>query len=415
LDVVVRDVLPVGLVYGGWASPREADSVVGREYTWYFDDVPAKTAITISFRVYIYGTNICGSNMQVNNVYVTGSYDCQQVVSDEDSAYVYIRENTLVALPGGPYTGYEGESIKIVGSAKGGTAPYTYKWDLDNNGYYNDANGQTIYKSWQKQGCYTIGLQVTDGKAQVATAKTTVTINRPPNDPPKKPSLPNGPNHAETDDVQEFSVQTDDPNNDDIRYGWDWDGDETIDEWTAYAPSGVLTSIYHEWTKAGSYTVRVQAEDNKGARSEFSDGITVVISDPVNNPPEKPTTPQGTTTGKTGTTYQFTSSATDPEQNLLYYCFDWGDGTDNGGWMGPYPSGATITDYHTYTQPGDYKVKIKAIDDPNGDGFLTDGRESEWSNALTVSISKAKTNIFLQLLEYLMERFPFLARLLPEF
>jgi len=73
-----------------------------------------------------------------------------------------------------------------------------------------------------------------------------------------------------------------------------------------------------------------------------------------------------------------------------------------------------VVDYHTYTVAGDYQVKIKAIDDPNGDGFLNDGSESDWSNALTVSISKAKTNIFLQLLEYLLERFPFFARILPD-
>jgi hypothetical protein len=46
-----------------------------------------------------------------------------------------------------------------------------------------------------------------------------------------------------------------------------------------------------------------------------------------NNPPNTPTMPSGTISGTPGTSYSYSTSATDPNGDQVKYTFDWGDGT----------------------------------------------------------------------------------------
>ena len=129
----------------------------------------------------------------------------------------------------------------------------------------------------------------------------------------------------------------------------------------------------------------------------------------VNNPPETPDTPTGHTSGKAGTTCEFSSNSVDQDGDYIYYMFEWGDGTTSG-WRGPYQSGAQVVCYHAYDTRGEYSVRVKAIDDPDRNGDLSDGIETGWSNGLTVSISNNKPvrNLILEILERIMDRFPLL-------
>jgi hypothetical protein len=97
----------------------------------------------------------------------------------------------------------------------------------------------------------------------------------------------------------------------------------------------------------------------------------------VNDPPEKPETPDGPASGDVGIEYQYSTSATDPEGDQIYYLFDWADGTDSS-WLGPYTSGATAEASHAWTTQGSYEIKVIAKD---GDDAL-----SEWSDSLPVSL-----------------------------
>ena len=84
------------------------------------------------------------------------------------------------------------------------------------------------------------------------------------------------------------------------------------------------------------------------------------VSVPVTNAPYPPSTPSGVTDGHTYTTYNYSTSTTDPNEDNVRYEFDWGDGTTTTtGW---YASGLTATASHSWSSPGAYYVKVRAQD-----------------------------------------------------
>jgi hypothetical protein len=97
----------------------------------------------------------------------------------------------------------------------------------------------------------------------------------------------------------------------------------------------------------------------------------------LSEPPDKPTTPEGPDTWTINVETTFSSTTTDPEGESIFYLFDWGDGTDSG-WLGPYASGQTGEASHTWTELGEYEIKVMAKD-------LYDA-ESPWSESHILTI-----------------------------
>lgn len=81
----------------------------------------------------------------------------------------------LKAEANGPYSGVVGEPLTLHGSASGGTPPYTYAWDMDNDGVY-ETPGQNPTGTWAEAGTYTIHLKVTDDAGDEATDEASVMI-----------------------------------------------------------------------------------------------------------------------------------------------------------------------------------------------------------------------------------------------
>ena len=97
-----------------------------------------------------------------------------------------------------------------------------------------------------------------------------------------------------------------------------------------------------------------------------------------NHPPSQPSKPLGPTSGYVNQSYSYSTSSTDPDGDQIKYGWDWdGDGNVDE-WTGFYNSGETITLSHSWSQPGTYQIKVKAMD--------REGDESEWSESLTVTI-----------------------------
>ena len=132
-----------------------------------------------------------------------------------------------------------------------------------------------------------------------------------------------------------------------------------------------------------------------------------------NRAPEKPNTPSGLSSGKTGKEYTYTTFTNDYNIDHIYYLFNWSDGTDSG-WVGPFNSSEIGFAKHKWQNQGSYNISVIAKDDPNSDGDLSDGLESRWSDPLPISMPKTKKPGFVSmfLFERIKNTFQFLKKLL---
>jgi len=96
----------------------------------------------------------------------------------------------------------------------------------------------------------------------------------------------------------------------------------------------------------------------------------------VSDKPNQPDKPNGPISGEVGIEYTYTTSTTDPDDDLIKYCFDWDD--DSVTWTDWLESGEDASINHKWEKPGIYVIKVKARD--------AYGLDSEWSEPLSVNI-----------------------------
>ena len=122
--------------------------------------------------------------------------------------------------------------------------------------------------------------------------------------------------------------------------------------------------------------------------------------------PPNPPVITGPTQGKIKVETDYNFTATDPDNDEVYYFVDWGDKT-NTSWIGPYPSGDLVTESHTWSKKGAYTIKAKAKD--------AAGAESDWGTLpITVpySLNLPALSFWMQLFERFTQAFPLLRHLL---
>jgi hypothetical protein len=105
------------------------------------------------------------------------------------------------------------------------------------------------------------------------------------------------------------------------------------------------------------------------------------------------------------TQYTYKANTTDPDGDMLYYLFSWGDDSFSE-LIGPVESGETVMARHKWTEKGDYEIKVIAKDDQ--------GVQSEWSESILISISKNKNSLLNLLTDYIEEKFPRIYLLLQQ-
>jgi hypothetical protein len=216
------------------------------------------------------------------------------------------------------------------------------------------------------------------------------------NNPPDTPSQLSGPSSGFVFDTLSYTSNATDPDGDNIKYGLDLNYDGFVESWTDYYPSGDIIIFNITFNSIGTYHLRLIAEDIYGIKSGWSTPKTVIISD-VNTPPNKPDIPIGEINGKTGVSYSYYSSTTDPDGDLVWYKWDWGDGNLSE-WIGPFSSGITITTSHIWDERGSYEIRIKAKDQLD---------ESSWSDPLLISMPRVNNyNQIYKILILMLEKIP---------
>ena len=171
----------------------------------------------------------------------------------------------------------------------------------------------------------------------------------PPNNPPNTPNRPAGPSSGYIGRSYKYSTSAGDPDGDAIRYVFNW-GDDTTSE-TEFVKSGEITVQSHAWNEPGEYNIRARAIDDRGASSEWSEPLIMVVHIP-------PTaiisaTPTEITEGEH---VSFSAeSSRDSDGYIVYYGWDFGDGD----------TGAGINVEHTYSHSGHYTAALTVTDNDN--------------------------------------------------
>jgi len=109
--------------------------------------------------------------------------------------------------------------------------------------------------------------------------------------PPNISSLESNKIVGTTNTIFNFLANSKDPENNNIRYGWNWRNDSIHDwysvwggnaqEWSIYYNSSELCNMTHSWDEPGVYTVRVKAQDEYGAEVIPDDNDSGLWTKPI--------------------------------------------------------------------------------------------------------------------------------------
>ena len=137
---------------------------------------------------------------------------------------------------------------------------------------------------------------------------------------------------------------------------------------------------------------------NKFGYNLYGDPSLVYEGINIEGKPEKPVV-SGPEKGKIGEEYTYSASSSDPDNDSIYYLFNWGD-SSNSEWLGPYLSCEECNTSHTWNIKGKYEVKVRVKD--------VNGLISEWSEPLIITMPRDKTinNIFFRFLENFLQSHP---------
>lgn len=216
----------------------------------------------------------------------------------------------------------------------------TWFWDFGDG---NTSNLQNLTHKFGNYGNYTVTLNVTDEKGKTGTtSKEIKVLNLPP--------------------TANYTYYPINPTKNDFIYFNDIsnDSDGTIISWLWDFDDGYISTKQnpiHRYSDDRVYNVTLTIYDDDGATSFILKEIAVYT--PINKPPNTPTI-ISQEYGRPSTTYNFTFTATDPDNDEIWYYIDWGDGNVLP-WNGPVASGESINMSHSWNK-GVYLIKVLAKD-----------------------------------------------------
>jgi hypothetical protein len=322
----------------------------------------------------------------------TSSSDQQTVTAGTDGPSTC----TPVADIGGPYSVGEGANVPLDASksTENGDGPFTYAWDLDNDGQYNDATGtKPADVAFGQDGTYPVKVKVTNADGFSSTASINVTVtNVLPTVTTLTTDSPSGSAKTENSLVTASVVVTDPGWLDDPTATINWgDGagasslSGTVEK---VRPDATLTaSPTHTYGDNGTFTLTICPSDEAaGLCSTTSISITNVNPTAAINKASA-TTVNGVATflAHAGQPVPFSGRSTDPGSDDLLFDWNWADSTPdstprflNDAANFPYPPGDPLpspsihlrdeTDSRTHTF-GDacfYTVGFSVTDDDTG-------------------------------------------------
>ncbi len=121
------------------------------------------------------GSVVMGATTYYRVMAITGTDKC---LSEAVAVYADPELCKPTADTGGPYEGCVNEPVTLNGS--GSTAQVgtivAWDWDLDNDGQFDDAFGETVQWTWNSAGTFDIGLEVTSSDSLTLTDEASTTV-----------------------------------------------------------------------------------------------------------------------------------------------------------------------------------------------------------------------------------------------
>ena len=115
----------------------------------------------------------------------------------------------------------------------------------------------------------------------------------------------------------------------------------------------------------------------------FGDPSINILDTSGNTAPDKPSKPNGPSSGIPFLKYTFETNTSDPDEDTIYYKWDWGNG-EISEWIGPFASGDIVKETYRWNEKGSYEIKVKSKDEIDA--------ETGWSDPLTIKISFSRSH-----------------------
>jgi hypothetical protein len=344
--------------------------VKGSVFTYAFTiDIeydPSEPVSSLSFPLYV------GKNWNVSLTYLSLELDVLvknkltgiKLLDEVLSMYLTLPEHNFTCARQVTKNGYD-DAFEITGDL-GSNNDFWYAADAGN---IVKVDYEDIRLYWGEEYYFemdTLEMTLTD------------TTYEPPNTPPDAPTKPSGPTSGRVGPEYSYCTSGTDPDSHQVQYGFDWNEDDVVDDWTDPVDSGETACVEHSFNSEGTYYIKAKTQDEKGAESEgWSPELEVYIA--PNDSPSIPTTPDGDETmGTVGFPYGFSTSSSDPESDQIKYGWDlYGDGVVDE-WTNLYDSAELCTSSLIWEQDGTFSLKVKAKDQY--------GATSEWSDIITVTM-----------------------------
>ncbi|MBW2984952.1 PKD domain-containing protein, partial [Candidatus Woesearchaeota archaeon] len=325
-------------------NPALVDQSIDEGFTLIYDinasDADPNDILSFSSNITLLGGAIDNNGILTfpTNNNLKGSHLVEVTVCDDSGAVnnctsdtftVTVNDIPIVASTTGPYIGYEGSAVNFSGFAAGGSVPYYYIWDFDNDGTWDTAWSLTpdISNTWNDDFFSgTALLLVNDSIGELANATTSITIlNVAPT------ANAGGPYYCMDGDSITLDGSATDPAgvNDVLNYSWDLDND----------------GIYETNIEDPTYTCDVNLSAVNLSVNDEDGGLDIATAT-INVVSGLAAYAQGPYVGNEGSAVVFNGAAAGGYQPYSYRWDLDGDGT----WDTPWNSINTISN----TWPDDY-------------------------------------------------------------
>jgi len=195
----------------------------------------------------------------------------------------------IPTTPTGSTFGYVDVAYDYVIVTMNQNSSWLFDWgDGTTTSWLRLADGQTsITQShhWITPGTYQLRAQFKNDRFPEGVWSHPLSVaitSSTPNDYPKVPVMVSGKIQGITDTQYTYSAMTCDPHGCQVSYRFDW-GDGNLSAWTGFVTQNTASVASYSWEKPGEYPLKMQARNQYGLQSSWSEPIRLTIKNSLDD------------------------------------------------------------------------------------------------------------------------------------